>query len=292
MLGVRPARRTSITDAGTLHPDLAPRWHPDRPSPSRRAAKNGSGTAIPGSTAAMSRGRRGRRRHRPVAARAAGARLCALQRPIGDRAAAADPRRRGADHRPGGGGSWRRSPTGVARDRRHRLPPVHGEADRLPSLIVDRYGDYLVVQTLSQGTDRLLPRSSRLLVELLQPAGILARNDPRVRAARGARAAGGRAARDGAGRIECARARVALRGRSVGGPEDRPVPRSAREPRGGGAYARGRLLDAFSYNGGFALALAPRCEQVLAVDISEDAVAQIAANATRNGARPTSRRGR
>ena len=48
-------------------------------------------------------------------------------------------------------------------------------------------------------------------------------------------------------------------------------------------YARGRLLDAFSYNGGFALALAPRCESVLAVDISEDAVARIRENAARNG---------
>src|SRR5215210_4394156 len=34
---------------------------------------------------------------------------------------------------------------------------VHGEADLLPSLIVDRYGEYLVVQALSQGMDRLLP---------------------------------------------------------------------------------------------------------------------------------------
>src|SRR3954447_16337701 len=58
---------------------------------------------------------------------------------------------------------------------------VHGEADRLPSLIVDRYGDYLVVQALSQGVDRLLPDITRQLVELLHPAGILARNDPRVR---------------------------------------------------------------------------------------------------------------
>jgi 23S rRNA (cytosine1962-C5)-methyltransferase len=47
-------------------------------------------------------------------------------------------------------------------------------------------------------------------------------------------------------------------------------------------YARGRLLDAFSYNGGFALALAPKCESVLAVDISEDAVARIRENAARN----------
>jgi len=48
-------------------------------------------------------------------------------------------------------------------------------------------------------------------------------------------------------------------------------------------YARGRLLDAFSYNGGFALALAPKCESVLAVDISDDAVARIRDNAARNG---------
>jgi 23S rRNA (cytosine1962-C5)-methyltransferase len=50
-------------------------------------------------------------------------------------------------------------------------------------------------------------------------------------------------------------------------------------------YASGRLLDTFSYNGGFALALAPKCEEVLAIDISEDAVARIAANAERNGAK-------
>jgi 23S rRNA (cytosine1962-C5)-methyltransferase len=48
-------------------------------------------------------------------------------------------------------------------------------------------------------------------------------------------------------------------------------------------YARGRLLDAFSYNGGFALALAPQCDSVVAVDISEEAVARIRANAAHNG---------
>src|SRR3982751_3744627 len=54
---------------------------------------------------------------------------------------------------------------------------VHGEADRLPSLIVDRYGDYLVVQALSQGIDRRLSEITAALVALLHPAGILARND-------------------------------------------------------------------------------------------------------------------
>ena len=51
---------------------------------------------------------------------------------------------------------------------------VHGEADLLPSLVVDRYGDYLVVQALSQGMDRLQPSITQHLVEIAQPAGILA----------------------------------------------------------------------------------------------------------------------
>jgi 23S rRNA (cytosine1962-C5)-methyltransferase len=48
-------------------------------------------------------------------------------------------------------------------------------------------------------------------------------------------------------------------------------------------YARGRLLDAFSYHGGFALTLAPACDEVLAVDISDDAVERIRENARHNG---------
>jgi 23S rRNA (cytosine1962-C5)-methyltransferase len=50
------------------------------------------------------------------------------------------------------------------------------------------------------------------------------------------------------------------------------------------AYARGRLLDAFSYHGGFALRLSKGCRETIAFDISEDAVAHLRANAARNGA--------
>ena len=45
------------------------------------------------------------------------------------------------------------------------------EGDLLPSLIVDVYGDYIVLQALSQTTDRLLPFITQTLVDLLQPAG-------------------------------------------------------------------------------------------------------------------------
>ncbi|HMC75599.1 MAG TPA: class I SAM-dependent rRNA methyltransferase [Vicinamibacterales bacterium] len=160
---------------------------------------------------------------------------------------------------------------------------VHGEADRLPSLIVDKYGDHLVVQALSQGIDRRLPEITAALVKLVQPAGILARNDPRVRLLEGleqrVEVLHGEVperleVREGAVRYEV----DPWKGQKTGLFLDQRENREAAL-----RYARGRLLDAFSYHGGFALSLAPRCESVLAVDISGDAVARIRANAAANG---------
>jgi len=159
---------------------------------------------------------------------------------------------------------------------------VHGEADRLPSLIVDRYGDYLVVQALSQGIDRRVPEIVAALVELLQPAGILARNDPRVRLLEGLPQQVEVLHGSVPERIDVREGAVEYqvdpwRGQKTGLFLDQRENREAAL-----RYARGRLLDAFSYNGGFALSLAPRCTSVLAVDISEDAVARIRENAARN----------
>jgi 23S rRNA (cytosine1962-C5)-methyltransferase len=159
---------------------------------------------------------------------------------------------------------------------------VHGEADRLPSLIVDRYGDYLVVQALSQAIDRRLPEITKALVELLRPAGILARNDPRVRLLEGleqrVEALHGHVpesidVREGVVRYEV----DPWRGQKTGLFLDQRENREAAL-----RYAHGRVLDAFSYNGGFALAVAPRSDSVLAVDISEEAVERIRLNAARN----------
>jgi 23S rRNA (cytosine1962-C5)-methyltransferase len=160
---------------------------------------------------------------------------------------------------------------------------VHGEADRLPSLIVDRYGDYLVVQALSQGIDRRLPEITAALVELVQPRGILARNDPRVRQLEGLEQNVECLAGEVPERVEIREGAVRYavdpwHGQKTGLFLDQRENRDAAL-----RYARGRLLDAFSYNGGFALTLAPTCDSVLAVDISEDAVARIRANAAANG---------
>ena len=112
---------------------------------------------------------------------------------------------------------------------------VHGEADRLPSLIVDRYGDHLVVQALSQGTDRRLPEITAALTKLLEPGGHPgAQRSARPPAGR-ARAESGGAPRRGARASRGPRRRRPLPGRPVEGAEDRPLSRSAREPRGGGA---------------------------------------------------------
>jgi 23S rRNA (cytosine1962-C5)-methyltransferase len=160
---------------------------------------------------------------------------------------------------------------------------VHGEADLLPSLVVDRYGDYLVVQALSQGVDRLLPELTAILADIVRPAGILARNDPRVRLLEGLEQRVDVIHGTVPDQIEVREGRVTYlvdpyHGQKTGLFLDQRENRVA-----AARYARGRLLDAFSYNGGFALALAPSCQEVIAVDISEDAVARIRANAARNG---------
>jgi 23S rRNA (cytosine1962-C5)-methyltransferase len=160
---------------------------------------------------------------------------------------------------------------------------VHGEADLLPSLVIDRYADYLVVQALSQGMDRLLPTITAALHELLAPAGILARNDPKVRALEGLE----QTIQDLAGAIPDSvmvregpiEYQVDLRrGQKTGLFLDQRENREAAT-----RYARGRLLDAFSYHGGFALRLAKQCTDAEAIDISADAVQRIQANAARNG---------
>lgn len=160
---------------------------------------------------------------------------------------------------------------------------VHGEADLLPSLVIDRYGDHLVLQALSQGMDRLLPAVTRFLAERLAPAGMLARNDPKVRALEGlpqtidllhGEIPETVTVREGPVEYEVDLRRGQKTGLFLDQRENREA--AAR-------YARGRLLDGFSYNGGFALRLGPRCESVEAIDISADAVARIRANAGRNG---------
>jgi 23S rRNA (cytosine1962-C5)-methyltransferase len=162
---------------------------------------------------------------------------------------------------------------------------VHGEGDQLPSLVVDRYGDHLVVQTLSQGTDRRLSEIVAALDAQLRPAGILVRNDAKVRALEGLEPHVTVMAGDVPDRVPVREGRVQYDVDLRGGQKTGLFLDQRENREAALRYAHGRLLDAFSYDGGFALALAPACTDVVALEISADASTRIQANAARNGIR-------
>jgi 23S rRNA (cytosine1962-C5)-methyltransferase len=160
---------------------------------------------------------------------------------------------------------------------------VHGEADGLPSLIVDRYGQHLVIQTLSQGMESLKDEVVRALVAALKPEGILERNDPRVRQLEGLEARVGLlhgtvpstvTVDVGGIRFEADLWKGQKTGLFLDQRENQLVART---------YARGRVLDAFTYNGGFALSVAARASEVVAADVSAEALAVLERNAAANG---------
>lgn len=164
---------------------------------------------------------------------------------------------------------------------------VHGEADRLPALIVDKYGDasgeYLVLQTLCQGMDRRAGLIVELLQEIVRPRGVLARNDPKVRRLEGLEeridVLAGEIPETVAVREGDVTFRADLRhGQKTGLFLDQRENHAV-----AASYATGRALDAFTYNGGFALHLARRCTSVAALDSSAAAVALTRANAAANG---------
>jgi 23S rRNA (cytosine1962-C5)-methyltransferase len=160
---------------------------------------------------------------------------------------------------------------------------VHGEGDRLPALIVDRYGDYLVIQTLDQGMDAAKDWIIAALVDLFSPRGIVARNDVAVRQHEQlpleTGVVFGEAPRELTVRMNGLTFRAdLLEGQKTG------IFLDQRENYVAAArYARGRALDCFTSTGGFALHLAAGCESVEAVDSSAAALAAGARNAELNG---------
>jgi len=141
----------------------------------------------------------------------------------------------------------------------------------------------VVVQTLTQGMDRRLALITDVLVELLAPVGVLARNDPKVRRLEGLAeetvVTFGEVPDIVDVREGPVRYAVDVRlGQKTGLFLDQRENHEAAM-----RYARGRGLDAFSYHGGFALRLAARCDAVVALDSSAPAIAQLKANAARNG---------
>jgi len=159
---------------------------------------------------------------------------------------------------------------------------VHAEADGLPSLVVDRYGDHLVVQFLSAGLETFRAAITEALIAELSPAGILARDDASVRSHEGLPAGVHVLYGDVPPEIE-------VRERDV---HYLVVPRTGqktgafldqRENRSRAAdFARGRALDCFASQGGFAMHMGRRGASVTAIESSGDALERARVNARRN----------
>jgi 23S rRNA (cytosine1962-C5)-methyltransferase len=150
---------------------------------------------------------------------------------------------------------------------------VASEGDLLPSLTIDRYGDCLVVQTLSQGMERLKPTIVEILQEQFSTRSVLERNDSSVRALEELPEQRGVLAGEPVQEVVAEENGVRFVYDLAGGHKTGAYLDQRENHAAARCYARGRLLDGFSYTGGFALSLAGQCASVLALDSSEEALA-------------------
>ena len=161
---------------------------------------------------------------------------------------------------------------------------VYSEGDLLPSLIVDRYADVLVVQTLSQGTEALKEMLVELLVEETGARSVVERNDVRVRMLEGLPMHAGVLYGEPPDLLEVVQHGVRFEVSPLGGQKTGAFLDQRENHLAALRYARGRALDCFTFNGGFALSIAPVCESVIGLDVSAEAVASARRNAELNGA--------
>jgi len=161
---------------------------------------------------------------------------------------------------------------------------VHAEADRLPALVVDRYGEYLVVQTLNQGMEAARETIVSCLEELFHPKGILARNDVPVRAKEELPLEVSVLAGEIPPDVQVAVNGLRLRADLLHGQKTGVFLDQRENYVAAARWAKsGTALDLFTSTGGFALHLAARADHVQAVDSSGPALATAKANAEANG---------
>lgn len=162
---------------------------------------------------------------------------------------------------------------------------VHGEGDGIPALILDRYDRWAVVQILSAGLERHRDTLIEAIQTVLQPDGILLRNDVPVRARERLERVVAVARGSVPEEIEVREGTVRYlanprTGQKTGAFLDQ---RPARLRAGALMPPGGRALDCFAYHGSFALHLAGRAASVLALDTSGAALERAARNAELNG---------
>jgi 23S rRNA (cytosine1962-C5)-methyltransferase len=160
---------------------------------------------------------------------------------------------------------------------------VFSEADLLPGLIIDRYGSHLVLQSLTQGMDRVQDEIVSCLNELLQPSGILARNDASVRKLEALPQEIKVLSGDIPERVTVEMNGLKLTADLLRGQKTGTYLDQRENYVAAARYARGRVLDCFSSTGGFALHVAKHADSVDAVESSAPAIETARANAAANG---------
>ena len=159
---------------------------------------------------------------------------------------------------------------------------VFSEGDLLPGLIVDRYGPYLVMQTLSQGMERSRDLIAHCLTGLLAPAAIVARNDAGIRRLEGLALETQVLSGEIPERVGIEMNGLKLEADLLHGQKTGVYLDQRENYLAASRHARGRVLDCFTSTGGFALHMASRSVSVEAVDSSAPALATAESNARAN----------
>ncbi len=178
---------------------------------------------------------------------------------------------------------YRRENTSMADTEAFRL--VSSESDQLPGLIVDQYGDHIVLQALTLGIDQRKGQIVEILREMFQPKAIIERSDVPSRKLEGLAEAKGVLVgqTDAIVRLQFDHFSI-----EVNLLEDQKtgffLDQRDNYAEVAGHCAAKRVLDCFTYHGGFALAAAVAdAKSVEAVEISDQAVARARKNAELNG---------
>jgi len=162
---------------------------------------------------------------------------------------------------------------------------VFGEADFLPGLVIDKFGDYFVLQTLSLGMDRWKETIATILQDMFSPKGIYERNDVPVRKLEGLNEEKKFLSSPFPTQFEMDEDGVKFlidveNGQKTGFFLDQKENRRALQHIAAGA----EVLDCFCYTGSFSLFASKfGAKKVLGLDISETAVEQAKKNAALNG---------
>lgn len=160
---------------------------------------------------------------------------------------------------------------------------VSSEADQMPALIIDRYADCFVVQTLNQGMDRIQGDIVAALAERYAPRAIVERNDAVVRQKEELPLRSGVVYGELDGPVAVTMNGLHWEANLLGGQKTGVYLDQRENYLAAARWGRGKALDCFTSSGGFALHLARTCESVEGVDSGAAVLATAESNRNRNG---------